>query len=294
MLLSALSCSAVVAPDPDAIAIDLWPGVPPGPAANVSGDERDTTGSDGARIAGRSVIRLGHVKTPQLHVYRPDPAKANGAAVAICPGGGFSILAWDLEGTEVARWFTGRGFLAAVVKYRVPTRDTGEAGRWIGPVMDTQRALTLLRHRAKGWGIDTQRVGVLGFSAGGAAAAIAATRAGERLYSPIDSADAAGCEASFAVLVYTGGLGDEGGGLRDFVRVTAKAPPTFIVHAADDRVTPLTSTALFNALQREKVPAELHVFSRGGHGYGMRETEVPVTRWGAPLEVWLKDRGLQR
>jgi acetyl esterase/lipase len=214
--------------------------------------------------------------------------------VAICPGGGFSILAWDLEGTEVARWFTDRGFVAAVVKYRVPTREAGESGRWIGPVMDTQRALSLLRHRSKELGIDPRSVGVLGFSAGGATAAIAATRAGERLYPPIDSVDVAGCEASFAVLVYTGGLVDDAGTLRDFVRVTDKAPPTFLVHAADDRVTPIASTALFNALERQGVPAELHVFSRGGHGYGMRETDIPVTRWGTLLEAWLKDRGLLR
>ena len=291
--------------EPTAI-LDLWPaGQMPGEAAKVDGSERDLTKPEDKLIAGERIIKLGHVATPQIHVFLPPKEKANGAAVAVCPGGGFSILAWDLEGTEAAAWLNQLGIAAAVVKYRVPTRELGEDAapspgdpsvisekKAIGPLMDAQRALSLLRSHAEDWRIDPARVGVMGFSAGGQTAALAAVSLGKRAYANIDAADEATCRADFAMVIYPGGLADpETGALRPFYPVSEATPPMFFVHAADDRVTPLSSTALFTALKLAGVPSELHVFAQGGHGYGLRPTELPITQWPAQAEAWLRTSG---
>lgn len=278
---------------PVADVIDLWPaGRIPGPPAKVEGEERDLTRESDRLVAGRRIIKLGHVSKPQVHVYYPDAAKANGGAVAICPGGGFHILAWDLEGTEVAEWLTGLGFLAAVVKYRVPTGPHGDPCEWQGPVMDAQRALSILRSLAGKRDLDPARIGILGFSAGGQTAALAAVRNGARLYDPIDAVDEAGCRADFALLIYPGGIATNTGELKPEFTVNKETPPMFFAHAADDRVTPLSSTALFTALKLRDVPAELHVYARGGHGYGLRPTDQPVTHWPVQAEGWLRSMGI--
>jgi acetyl esterase/lipase len=154
--------------------LNLWLATPPGPEAKIDGPERDLTKPEDKLIAGRKIIKLGHVSTPQMQVYLPPKDKANGGAVLVCPGGGFSILAWDLEGTEVAEWLNSIGFAAIVVKYRVPTRDHGDAlndagnapMKAVGPVMDAQRAMSLTRSKATEWAIDPHRIGITGFSAG--------------------------------------------------------------------------------------------------------------------------------
>ena len=274
----------------------------PGPAALVSGEERDLFKKGDKLIAGEKIIKLGHVANPQVHVYLPDEEKANGAAVVICPGGGYSILAWDLEGTEVAEWLNELGVAAMVLKYRVPTRQHGndvEASpgsgdvhlpkKSLGPVMDAQRALSLVRSNNKKWNLDSSRLGILGFSAGGETAALAATALGKRTYRKLDAVDEEDCGADFALLVYPGGLADlETGELRAHIPVSEKTPPMFFAHTADDRVTPLASTALFEKLELAGVDAELHIFNKGGHGYGLRPTHHPITRWPSFAEEWMQ------
>ncbi len=267
----------------------LWPGTPPGPAALVAGEEQDLTKPDDRLIAGKRIIKLGNVAQPEMQVFLPSEGQANGGAVVICPGGGFSILAWDLEGTEVAQWLTSLGFVAVVVKYRVPTRRHGGSGKWQGPVMDAQRALSLTRSRADQWGLDPNRIGILGFSAGGETAARAAVQQGQRLYEPVDEADHASCAANFAVLIYPAGIAEEDGTLKESYPVDAKTPPMFFVHAADDNVSCLHSVALFTALKQADVPAELHIFTTGGHGYGLRPTDQAVTRWTERAASWLEE-----
>lgn len=280
--------------------LNLWPATPPGPAAKVDGTERDLTKPEDKLIAGRKIIKLGHVSTPQMHVYLPEKAKANGGAALICPGGGFSILAWDLEGTEVAEWLNSIGFAAVVVKYRVPTREHGDTLndkgnaplKAVGPVMDAQRAMSLTRSHAAEWGLDPQRIGIMGFSAGGETAGLTALLRDQRLYSKLDAADEHSCAPNFALPIYPGGSYDkETGGLKPYLKVTKDTPPMFFVMAQDDHVNSLNCTVLYSALTKENVPAEIHLFTRGGHGYGLRPTEEPVTRWAQLAEQWLKSMG---
>lgn len=293
-LLFLLLCLTATA---EPIVQNLWPATPPGPASKAEGAERDLTKPEDKLIAGRRIIKLGHVSTPQMLVYLPPKEKANGGAVLVCPGGGWTILAWDLEGTEVAEWLNSIGFAAIVVKYRVPTREHGdalnEAGsaplKTAGPVMDAQRAMSLTRSKAAEWGIDPRRIGILGFSAGGETTGVTAILGQQRLYDKIDAADEQSCAPNFALPIYPAGFYDqETGGLRSYLKVTKDTPPMFLVMAQDDRVNSLNCTALYVALTKEKVPAELHLFPTGGHGYGLRPTDEPVTHWSALAEVWLK------
>jgi len=282
VLLSAVSKAA------EPVVVDLWPNGVPGFQVE-GGPERDTTGPDGRPVAGRPVIRLGDVSTPQIHVYLPPADKRNGASVVICPGGGFNILAWDLEGTEVAEWLNSLGVTAAVLKYRVPTAKHDP--KWLPPVQDAQRAISLVRAHADEWQLDPQRVGLLGFSAGGNTAAMAAVSA-DRRYEAADAADKSAWRPDFLVLVYPAYLVDESGELRKEVTVSKKTPPTFLAHAYDDPVTPKSSVEFFLALKNAGVPAELHVYDTGGHGYGLRKTEQPVTTWNARCAEWMASRGL--
>lgn len=272
----------------DPLTLDLWQDSIPGPPSITNGPEMDLTKPTDTLIAGRRIIKLGNVSKPQIQVHLPAEDRANGGAVVICPGGGFSILAWDLEGTEVAEWLNELGFAAIVLKYRVPTSRHGTPGNWQGPVMDTQRALSVTRSRAKQWNIDPERIGVLGFSAGGNTAAMAAIKNGNRLYQATDDQDQAPCTVNFAILIYPAWLAEDDGSLKSDYSVGKDSPPMFFVHAADDRVTCQSSVALFAALNRVGVPAELHIYPTGGHGYGLRPTEQPVTHWPKQAEVWLK------
>jgi acetyl esterase/lipase len=221
----------------------------------------------------------------------------------VCPGGGFNILAWDLEGTEVAEWLNTLGFAAVVVKYRVPTGAHGETlneqgtmpMKTLGPVMDAQRALSLTRAHAAEWGLDAKRIGVMGFSAGGATAGIMALQHGTRAYAKVDASDELSCAADFAMLIYPAYLRDkETGGLNSFLHVGKDSPPTFLVMAQDDRIDSLNCTVLYTALTLANVPAELHLYSHGGHGYGLRPTELPVTRWPERAAEWIKAMGFDK
>ena len=217
----------------------------------------------------------------------PPKDRRNGSAVVVCPGGGYSILAWDLEGTEVAEWLNSVGVTAVVLKYRVPTRQVSP--KWLQPVQDAQRTLSIVRSRAEQWELDADRIGILGFSAGGDTAARTAL-APKRFYDRIDDQDDTSCKADAAMLIYPGYLANkEKTALAEDLSVTKQTPPTFLVHAFDDRVPPESSLLFALALKKAGVPAELHLYDTGGHGYGLRPVdEHPVTSWPARCEDWLR------
>ncbi len=241
-------------------------------------------------IAGKPVIRLGNVSTPTLTVYSPT-GKNTGAAVVVFPGGAYHILAIDLEGTEVCDWLGSVGVTCVLVKYRVP--DSGPYPKSSAALQDAQRALGIVRSRAAEWHIDPKRIGVLGFSAGGHLSAALSTHFEQRLYDPVDAADQVSCRPDFAVIVYPGYLAwsEKNYEPNAEIHVTEKTPPTFIVQAEDDPVHVENSTVYFLALKNAKVPAEMHLYASGGHGYGLRRTELPVTEWPKLVETWMKTIG---
>lgn len=285
-----LAAVAVGAPPPAGPTLDVWPGRPPGETRTLP-PEADQTRANDRLVAGRPVIRLGNVSTPQLTVHRPDPRLDTGAAVLICPGGGFNILAYDLEGTEVAAWLNRLGVTGIVLKYRVPARDPSR--RWLAAVQDAQRAMSLVRSKAGEWGLRTDRLGILGFSAGGATAAYTALAA-ERLYPAVDTADTVAWRPDFALLIYTGGFVERGQTtLSGVMPVGPSAPPMFLVHAFDDAVPVQNSLLLAAELRRQGGSAEVHVYDAGGHGYGLRpDPALPVTSWPERAAAWLGRRGL--
>lgn len=281
-----IACSFSLAEAPKVI--NLWPGKPPGETRELP-PEADFFKEGDKLIAGKRIIKLGNVSVPQIAVHRPPQGKANGAGVIVCPGGGHYILAYDLEGTEVAEWLNSLGVTAFVLKYRVPARD-GEK-RWRAAVQDAQRAMSLIRRRAKEWQVDPQRIGICGFSAGGETAALASIL-DRRTYDPVDAADDEPSRPDFAMLIYPGGLVEkEKGTLKNYIKVSKQTPPMFFVHAFNDRVTVHSSLALASALKRVGVPAELHIYATGGHGYGLRPTDEPITHWPKSAEVWMKNSG---
>jgi acetyl esterase/lipase len=273
-------------PPADRLTINIWPGAAPGAPANAVAEKDMTTAKDNL-IAGKPLIRLGNVSVPTLTLYKPK-GKNTGAAVVVFPGGGYSILAIDLEGTEVCDWLNSAGVTCLLLKYRVP--NTGPYPKSSAALQDAQRAVGLARQHAAEWGIDPHRIGVLGFSAGGHLAAAISTHYDKRLYDPIDAADSLSCRPDFAVVVYPGylALADKNFAANPEINPTAETPPTFIVQAEDDPVHIENSTVYFLQLKAVKVPAELHIYAQGGHGYGLRRTALPVTTWPESAETWLR------
>ncbi len=252
--------------------------------------ERDTSDAKSRTVAGKPVVRLGNVSVPQLHIYLPKGDVKSETTIVICPGGGYSILAWDLEGTEIAELLNEIGVTAVVLKYRVPTG--GEPEKWKAPVQDIQRSISLVRNGAIE-SVPSKRVGVLGFSAGGNASA-RATTATKRFYDAIDSHDEKDYRPDFAVLVYPAWLveKDDPSKLVEGIEVTKETPPVFFAHARDDGITCLGSVTMFTKLQQLGSPSELHVFGSGGHGFGSRPDNKPTDAWPELLHAWLVDRGL--
>ena len=255
---------------------ELWPGTPPGDAGDL-GPEHDTTTDEGRTVAGYRVIRLTNVSKPLLSIYRPAPELDTGTAIIIAPGGGHRILAYDLEGTEVADWLNSIGVTAILLKYRVPARDPGKP--WLAAAQDGQRAISLVRGRAKEIGIDPAKIGILGFSAGGTPVRYSALLR-NRLYEPVDEYDDLSFRPDFAAPIYSGGI-PEG------ATVTKDSPPFFMVITHDDQNRSIAVAELYLALKKADVSAELHIYESGGHGYGLRRTELPVTRWPERMEEWM-------
>jgi len=264
----------------------IWPGAAPGAPVNLPSEKDVTTAKDNL-IAGRPVLRLGNVSSPTLTLYMPK-GKSTGVAVVVFPGGGYRILAIDLEGTEVCDWLNSAGIACILLKYRVP--DSGPYPKSPAALQDAQRALGLVRQHATEWGIDPNRIGVLGFSAGGHLAAAISNHFEERLYPPVDAADKLSCRPDFAVVVYPGylALSEKSFAPNADILPTANTPPAFIVQAEDDPVHVENAVAYFMALKNAKVPAELHIYAQGGHGYGLRRNELPVTTWPQSVETWLR------
>jgi acetyl esterase/lipase len=266
--------------------LPVWPAAAPGAPAN-SAPEVDTTTAKDNLIAGKPIIRLGNVSVPTLTLYTPK-GKSTGAAVVVFPGGSYRILAIDLEGTEVCDWLNSAGITCVLLKYRVP--DSGPYPRSAAALQDAQRTLGIVRAHAAQWHIDPHRIGVLGFSAGAHLAAALSTHFDQRLYDPIDAADKLSCRPDFAVIVYPGylAIAEENFAPNSAIHVTENTPPSFIVQAEDDPVHVENATAYFLALKNAKIPAELHIYAQGGHGYGLRRTALPVTAWPGLVEAWLR------
>lgn len=277
-------------PTPGHITLPLWTDGAPGASPN-SAAEADTTTEKDNLIAGKPLIRLGNVSKPTLTLYTPK-GKNTGAAVVVFPGGGYHILAIDLEGTEVCDWLNSSGITCVLVKYTVP--NSGPYPRSSAALQDAQRALGMVRAHATEWHIDPHRIGVLGFSAGAHLAAALSTHFDQRLYAAVDPADQLSCRPDFAVIVYPGylALAEENFTPNPEIQVTDQTPPSFIVQAENDPVHVENAVVYFMALKSAKVPAELHIFADGGHGYGLRRTALPVTTWPLLVDTWLHTIGV--
>jgi len=272
--------------------IPVWPDKVPGEKGDI-GPESDTTkpGQDGPDPKNH-VIRQGNVSHPTLTVYHPPKDKDTGAVVLVCPGGGYSILALNLEGSEVCQWLNSVGVTAVLLKYRVPARAGLE--KHTAALQDAQRALSVIRYRAKEWGVDATRLGILGFSAGGHLAAAASTNYEKRTYPEIDDADKESCRPDFTVLIYPAYLTDEKDRTRlaPEIKVTPDTPPAFIAMTQDDPVHVENAFTYATALKNAKIKAELHVYPTGGHGYGLRPSPNMVSHWPDRAAEWMKAQGL--
>jgi acetyl esterase/lipase len=290
MHLICLSLVAVAAFAAPSAPIPLWPNGAPGEQPGP-GDEKDTTTPANNLIAGKRVARIGGITNPTIQIFSPSSEKNTGAAVIVFPGGGYSILAMDLEGTEVCEWLNSLGITGALLKYRVPKRSGLE--KHVPALQDAQRALGLLRHQCKAYGIDPKRIGVLGFSAGAHLAAALSNGYDRRAYQAVDEADAANCRPDFTVLVYPAYLTvkEENDKIAPELNITSNTPPTFIVMAEDDPVRVETGLFYAAALRKFKVPFELHVYPTGGHGYGLRPTQELVTTWPQRAAEWMRSQG---
>jgi acetyl esterase/lipase len=269
--------------------LDVWPGKPPGEKEAIA-EEKVTESKPGEK----PVKRVTNVSKPTLTIFRPAKDRDTGAAVLIAPGGGYNILAWDLEGEEVAAWLNSIGVTGIVLKYRVPRRP-GDAKEQppIGPLQDAQRALSLVRSKAGSLGIDPKKIGMLGFSAGGHLTAATATNSDRRAYEPVDEIDKVSCRPDFAVLIYPAYLVErDGTQLKPDIRVSKETPPCFFAHAGDDPISPVNSAQMYLALKRAGVPAELHIYASGGHGFGLRPSDKPCSTWPKRCAEWLRSQGI--
>ncbi|UCD52314.1 MAG: alpha/beta hydrolase, partial [Phycisphaerales bacterium] len=246
--------------------IPIWPGAAPDPEPVPGPEFAETTTK---LIAGKPAIVVNNVSQPTMTVY-PPKGENTGAAVVVFPGGGYKVLATDLEGTEICDWLTAKGITAVLLKYRVPTlrfegyRESRQA------LQDAQRTVGLVRFRAAEWHIDPHKIGVIGFSAGGHMVAAMSTRFDKRLYPAVDAADKESCRPDFAIALYPGHLWHPN---KDFllnpnVPVTGNTPPTFLLQAVNDPVDPVeNSVVYFMALKKAGVPVEMHLYAEGGHAF---------------------------
>jgi acetyl esterase/lipase len=276
--------------------IPLWPEVLPIEKPELTGSET-AEGGPGA-VPGYRSTEIRNVARPTMTIY-PATGHNTGAAILVFPGGGYQKLAIDLEGSEVCEWANAHGDTCAVLKYRVPQTwwhddcNCQREPRPFLPLQDAERAMGLLRQRAASLGIDSHKIGVVGFSAGGHLVT-ALSNARGRNYAPIDAADRLSARPDFAMVLYPGHLWPGHGlDLYPFDPVSADCPPTFIVQAQDDPVDDVrNSIAYFVALNAKKVPVEMHIYARGGHAFGLRPTAQPITHWPALAQKWLHTIGI--
>jgi acetyl esterase/lipase len=288
----ALARPPVWQPDNGRMQVALWPGAAPD-AASLPGPEAVSTSSE--RVGGKRYALVSNVSEPTLTLY-PARGTPSGAAVVVAPGGGFRVLAIDLEGTEACDWFTTHGIACVLLKYRVPglpydwqckCRPDNRAIS-LPSLQDMQRAMRLVRHNAEAWQIDPHRVGVLGFSAGGYIAAEISTLFDRDFYAPVDAADAESARPDFALLLYPGHLVEADGSLNHNLPVSAATPPTFLAHAENDDVDHVEqSQVYYDALSLAGVPAELHLYAHGGHAFGLRQATDAGKQWPTLAVAWL-------
>jgi acetyl esterase/lipase len=306
-------------PSPGHTQVPIWPGAAPD-AQPVAGPEVTTlsSGKDGL-IAGKPVVAVSNVTRPTMTVYSPQ-GNNTGAAIVVFPGGGYQILAIDLEGTEVCDWLTPRGITCVLLKYRVtdvgPYPKSGPYPESPMALEDAQRTLGLVRFHAAEWHIDPHKIGVLGFSAGGHLSAAISTHFEKRLYPAVDAADKESCRPDFAVVLYPGHLSlsaaewdakqgtkksvvphsvnaDKELSVNPEVPVTSQTSPTFLLQAEDDHVDNVDdSLSYYIALKKAGVPVEMHLYAHGGHAFGLRHTEFPITGWPQLVETWLGTIGM--
>ena len=266
--------------------IELWKGAAPGEKGEI-GEEADMTKGTDRDVGGKKVIRLGNVSKPTISIYKPAAGKNTGAAILVCPGGGYRILAIDLEGTEVCEWLNSLGVTAVLLKYRVPKREDLE--RHVPPLQDAQRAMGIVRANAKEWGIDPKRIGVMGFSAGGHLAATLSNSYQERTYPKVDEADEVSCRPDFTLLIYPAylTLKEQSDKIAPEINITSNTPPTFIAMTEDDPLRIETAMVYALGLRKANVPFDLHVYATGGHGYGLRPSKDLVSTWPQRASEWM-------
>jgi acetyl esterase/lipase len=311
-------------PSPGHTQVPIWPDAAPDAQPAVGPEVSTTTGKE-SLVADRPWVYVSHVSRPTMTVYAPT-GKNTGAAVIVFPGGGYQILAIDLEGTEVCDWLTSKGITCLLLKYRVPGEENypnsapyPKSGPYPESPMaleDAQRAVGLVRFHAAEWHIDPHKIGVLGFSAGGHLSAAISTHFAKRLYPAVDAADKESCRPDFAVPIYPGHLSlsaaewdaDQGArkfivrhsvtadkhlGLNPDIPVTSQTPPTYLLQAEDDHVDNVDdSLAYYIALKKAGVPVEMHLYAQGGHAFGLRRTKFPITGWPQLVETWLGTIGM--
>ncbi len=255
--------------------IYLWPGKVPGELK-----EKHDPVLDPARKANE--VRFAEITNPAVEIYLPDPSIRNGAGVIICPGGAYRILAYDKEGTEIAAWLNKLGYTAFVLQYRIPDKQEGA-------LQDAQRAIRLVRRNATKWNLDPEKIGIMGFSAGGSLSARTSTLFIKRTYTPVDEVDSLSCRPTFALLIYPAYL-DQGPNktLTPELQLTKDTPPIFIFQTADDQYGN-SALVIASALRDAKLPVELHILPTGGHGYGLRPGKPAPDTWPVLAEKWLKD-----
>ncbi len=286
----ALITASSLAADPQVI--DVWPGKTPGDVG-ISGEEKSLTYE--SPLIGAPTRLITNVTGPTLTVYTPAKEKNTGTAMIICPGGGYHNLFWELEGEEVAAWLNAQGMTGIILKYRCPRRPGDVKGEPpLGPRLDAQRAVSLVRSRAAEWGIEPNRIGMVGFSAGGHLALATATNFEKRLYDAIDAIDEISCRPDFAVLCYSGYLkAKDKEETAAEIRVPAGTPPIFLAHSTDDSISNAEhSVFMYLALKRAGIPAELHVYATGEHDFGVRQNEKLPSSWTHLCLKWLRSRDL--
>ncbi len=278
LLLTALlagfqTCASFAAPgSPSPLVAPVWPERPPGEVSAEPESDLPARNDD--------VRRTTNVSVPTITVYSAPDTRGPKPAVLICPGGGYNYLAINKEGSEIAEWLNSIGITGIVLKYRVPNNKAGA-------LQDAQRALALIRSHSSEWAIDPNHIGVMGFSAGGHLAAAVAAQGGSKTYPAVDKIDEYNSFANFAVLVYPAYLLDRDGNLAAPFPDTSKFPPTFFAVTQDDQRCAPGCVALYQALAKSGIKSDLHIFSEGGHAWGLRHKSLPVKMWPTVCAAWL-------
>ena len=300
-LVSLTASLTTAAPGPNPLVVPLWDGPPP---------NEQPAGQPLERVQEGDILWVRHVQNPSIEVRLPSRGNATGQAVVVCPGGGYGGLAYDWEGTDFAGWLNSRGIAAIILTYRLPVDGDLAHDKWLVPLIDAQRAIRLTRAHATDWGIDPAKIGIMGFSAGGHLASTAGTRFDAGVAEAADPVERLSSRPDFMILAYPvisfSTASAHSGSRRNLIgenpteelvnrysnelQVTADTPPTFLVHAADDGAVPVQNSLLFyDALLAHNVPAELHVYPHGGHGFSFAFKKGRVQDWTRLCARWMAE-----